>query len=427
VLLTVDTLRADRLSLYGYPRPTTPQLDRWFGSAAVFLRSYSTSSSTAPSVASLLSGLQPHEHRVRLLHQLLSDEVVTLTDRLPPAYQSAAFVSNVVLTDEAMGLARRFDHYDDFVDEPEPRRVSFERTARRTTDAALRWVEESADPRRPLFLWVHYIDPHGPYLPPEGWRSRFTHPKPLIIDPLRVPRYQRDPAVSDGLEYVDRYDEEVAYADAEVGRLLDALDRLRPLEDALVVFTADHGETLMESDTWFDHGHHVLEPLIRVPLLVRGPDVEPGRFAVPASGIDVAPTLLRFAGVDAGELPGADLRRGSALPRDRTIFASSTKLPAQWCAAIRGDRKWVLRVRGVKRILSDLVTYDLATDPAEARPQPWEDGEVARELLELVRTDPDPGGLPLHLEHGIQIGAPKVAPGASPEMQEKLRALGYLE
>jgi arylsulfatase A-like enzyme len=416
------------LGLYGYPRATTPHLDRWFGSGAVYLRTYSTSASTAPSVVSLLTGLYPRQHRVRLLHQLLSDRVTTVTEHLPADYARAAFVSNVVLTDEAIGLAGRFDHYDDFVDEKEPYRLGFERTARRTTDAALRWIGGRADPRRPVFLWVHYIDPHGPYLPPERWRSRFDHPEPVLVDPLRVPRYQRDPAVSDGLEYVDRYDEEIAYADAEIGRLLDGLARLRPLDDALVVFTADHGETMMETDTWFDHGHHVREPLIRVPLLVRGPGVEPGRFEVPVSGIDIAPTLLRFAGAEVPDaFEGADLRRGSAVPPDRTLFATATKLEGQWRAAIRGDRKWVLRVRGVERVVSDMATYDLASDPHEARPRPWKDGEVARRLLERVRTDPDPAGLPLQLRRGIQLRAPKVAPGASPEMEEKLRALGYVE
>ncbi len=226
LLVSVDTQRADRVGLYGYERETTPHLDRWFADGAVYLRAYATSASTTPSVVSLLSGRPPHRHGVRLLLQLLPDELDLVTDHLPDRYQSAAFVSNAVLTDESLGIARRFDHYDDFVDEREPNLLAFERNASRTTDAALSWLREERDPRRPLFLWIHYIDPHGPYRPPTKAGPRFSHEGERPLESERVHRFQLEPGVTDALDYVDRYDEEVAYVDAQVGRLLEGYARL---------------------------------------------------------------------------------------------------------------------------------------------------------------------------------------------------------
>jgi arylsulfatase A-like enzyme len=205
VLITVDTLRADRVGLFGAARATTPHLDRFFAAGRAYTRAYSAASSTSPSVATLLTGLLPDQHRIRLFYQRVPDAVKLVTDLLPPRHQKAAFVSNMVLTDEAIGFAARFDHYDDFVDERESSRLVFERRASRTTDAALAWLAQGADPARPLFLWVHYIDPHGPYRPPPEWRRSFTHPTPQRFDAarLRMPSHALD--TDDALEYVDAY------------------------------------------------------------------------------------------------------------------------------------------------------------------------------------------------------------------------------
>ena len=110
LLVTVDTLRPDHLGIYGYARATSPNLDRWFADGAIFERAYATEANTPPSVVSILTGLLPQEHRVRLFYQLLPQETRLVSELLPPAYQTAAFVSNIVLTDEALGAAGRFDH-----------------------------------------------------------------------------------------------------------------------------------------------------------------------------------------------------------------------------------------------------------------------------------------------------------------------------
>jgi len=195
VLITVDTLRPDHLGSYGYSRPTSPQIDAFFADDLIYERSYSTSASTPSSIVSSLSGLLPQDHGVRLFYQRLPSSTALLPEELPWVYRSAAFVSNVVLTEEALGIADRFHHYDDCVDRLESKRQLWEREARRTTDAALAWLHGEARTDESLFLWLHYIDPHGPYRPPDDSATRFDHEDPLPIDPARVSSYMRVPRV----------------------------------------------------------------------------------------------------------------------------------------------------------------------------------------------------------------------------------------
>ncbi|MGI9432860.1 MAG: sulfatase [Myxococcota bacterium] len=427
VLISVDTLRPDHLGIYGYARDTSPAIDARFSAGAIYERAYSTEASTPPSAVSLLTGLLPQDHGVRLFYQLLPEATRLLTDRLPAAYQTAAFVSNVVLTEEALGLASRFDHYDDWVDEQEPHRPVWERSARRTTAAALAWLKEERDADRPLFLWVHYIDPHGPYRAPDHAKTRFTHEGRVPMEDSRIHAYQRDPGVDDALDYVDRYDEEIAYIDGEVEQLLSGYARERSLDDALVVFTADHGESMIEHERWFTHGYHVYEEIIRVPLLVLGPGVEARRDDTLASLIDVAPTVLRFAGGDVSGLTGRDLRF-PASASDPSVFAEASGKRGQLRAAIRGDQKSIVRIRPDGSRTAQRLAYDLAADPGELRPRPFDPkAPAARELLELIERDPDPAGVPVQPERGERLAAPKVSPRAGAAELEKLRALGYVE
>jgi len=426
LLLTVDTLRADHLSIYGYSRPTTPNLERWFDGAALYERAYSTESSTPTAVVSMLSGLLPQEHRVRLFYQLLADDVSILPDLLPDCYQTAAFVSNMVLTDEATGMARRFDYYDDYVTQTAYRGV-FERTAVPTTDAALAWLRDERDPARALLLWVHYFDPHGPYRPPPDWPRQFRHEGHHPVGP-KISPYQVQPGISDALDYVDLYDEEIRHTEAELSRLLEGYDALWPLDRALVVLTADHGEAMIERQTWFGHGYDIWEPLVRVPLLVRGPGVRPGRHSELVSVVDVPRTLLAAAGVDrATDVGFVDLRTGAGAGRERLVFTEANNGALQRRAVLQGRKKWVTMVGRQGHIIGRHF-YDLETDPGESKPLPWPgDSTAATRLEDLIRSDPDPGGLPRDPKRGFAIAAAKVDPRVSPAEREKLRSLGYVE
>jgi arylsulfatase A-like enzyme len=427
LLLTVDTLRADHTSLHGYARDTTPHVADFFRAGVVFDHAYATEASTASSVVSVLSGLQPQRHGIRLLFQALPADRLLLSDRLRDAgYATAAVISNLVLTDEAIALARHFDHYDDFVDEGTGI-GGYERRASRTTDAALAWLAGRRAAAGPTFLWVHFIDPHAPYDAPSDGPADYTHvgrarlPRGVVKDARRA-----HAGTNDALEFVDRYDEEIAYTDREIGRLLDAYTRLGFAENAAVLFTSDHGETMREGEEWFTHGYHVYESILRVPLALRAPGLAARRLETPVSLVDVTPTLLSIAGLAIPDgLDGASLLRRDL---SSSIYGeATTRYTSQWRALVLDGEKWVVEVRrkgGLGR------RWRVAVDrngPAGPR-QPWETPSPAGEALErMIAADPDVAGIPAKYERGIRRNAPKVAPGVSKETLERLRALGYAD
>jgi len=362
-----------------------------------------------------------------------------------------------VLTDEAMGMASRFDSYDDFVDEREPSREVWERNARRTSDAAIGWLDNQRDPARPSFLWVHYMDPHGPYQAPEDRPTNFEHDRPLPFDPARSLPHQLSPGVDDVLEYIDRYDEEIAYCDREIGRLLDHYQALGLAETALIVFTSDHGETMNEHEIWFTHQYHVYEGIARVPLALRfpagfprafsaGPPVRPmdqlegalplpplqrgERIQHPVSLVDLLPTVLDAldvaipAGLDGESLLSAPL------PRAVFVEASNFRGTIQRRAMLRGHSKFVIALGTRQSGVRSRYRYDVVRDPAESERLAWDselhDAEAAP-LIRLIEEDPDPAGVPREYTRGHRLEHPKVRPGVDKEQLQKLRALGYVE
>lgn len=438
VLICIDTLRADHLGVYGYSRNTSPRIDAFAAGARVFERAYAPTPFTSPSVVSMLTGLYPQRHRVRLLWQPITDEVVTVADWLGAAhYETAAVVSNLVLADDGLGIGKRFAHYDAKVSEPEPNRPEMlERNAAHTTDAALAWLR-ARDAQRPFFLWVHYIDPHGPYLPPADCPTRFTHSATRPVDRARIAPYARLGESIDGNDYVDAYDAEIAYTDREVGRLLAELDASGVGASALVVITADHGEFLLErEELHFGHGFTVDEAVLHVPLIVRHPALAPGRERTPVSLADVTPTILAAAGFS--QPAGLDGRSLLTRPAARPVYAEGPDLGGsgglERCF-VYPDHKVVVR-HGLSSIpreswveewagpatdagrgRGDDAGQRLAADPADP---------AYLRLVELIRSDPDPGGHPA----GATSAAPSsrlVAGDASDDAVRKLRGLGYVQ
>jgi arylsulfatase A-like enzyme len=345
-LITVDTLRADHMSLYGYSRETTPELDLFFSKGRVYRRAYATSSYTSPSVVSILTGLWPFHHGVRRFMQVIPESLDTLATRLSAkGYDSGGFVSNYVLRGGKTGFARGFETFDDDLPEKEAFRDEYERSAIPTTEAAQTWLEQRRNSDRPLFLWVHYIDPHGPYAPPHPKVREFSHDAPEPMDPAAIPEYQRYPGLTDALEYVDLYDEEIAHVDRSIGHLLDSISKLDRDRPWLVAFTSDHGEALTERPQRFQHSQHVWEELIAVPLALRGTGIEPGSVSEPVSIVDIAPTLLVAAGLPLPE--GLDGLPLTSAPERRAIYSESyppeqEPVTFMWRAARLGDEKWVL-------------------------------------------------------------------------------------
>jgi arylsulfatase len=356
VLVVVDTLRADHLGTYGFPLPTSPAVDRFAAQGVVFERALAASSNTVPSHASLMTSRFVREHSVGWINGTTRLEgAETLAARFRAAgYETGAFVSNFVLR-RASGLDAGFDVYDDELAAAEANRPAvYERDAEATTARALAWL--AARGPRPVFLFVHYQDPHGPYTPPPAWLRPFAPLEaeagpalpPLASDtePGGIPRYQVLPGLDRLAQYRSRYAGEIAYFDASFGRLLAALAaRGRP---NVVALTADHGESFGEGGYFLSHGHATTPDQAHVPLVLRAPGLAPGRRSDPVHHVDMAPTLLELAGLpvppDARGLALGPYLVGSRRLPERLLFCDvgddvSAYAADRFLRASRADRR----------------------------------------------------------------------------------------
>jgi arylsulfatase A-like enzyme/Flp pilus assembly protein TadD len=385
VLVTIDTLRADHVGCYGAAFASTPTLDGLARRGARFETAISPAPLTLPVHATLFTALDPPEHGVRSNGAFrLGDELPTLAERFSGAgFASAAFVSAFVL-DRRFGLARGFERYDDLLGVQQDDIGVGSRPAAATVDIALGWLASA--PER-FFLWLHLYDPHAPYEPPEPHLSRH----------LGRP-----------------YDAEIAYADAELGRLLAAVDAHFPDGRTLVAVTADHGESLGEHGEP-THAFGVYDATQRVPLILAGPGVPEGK-AVPelVRLADVPATLLALAG-----LPALDGGSGASLlpllggapetePRVAWVETLATQLDLGWSPLLgvrTAEHKYVRAPRPE--------LYALASDPGETRNLAGAQPERVAELDALVEA---------------RAAGQKAAPnlGVDAETSERLRALGYL-
>lgn len=398
LLVTLDTVRADRLGCYGYAGGTTPFLDRIAAEGLRMDQAIAVAPLTLPSHTSILTGLYPPRHGVRDNADFrLGASGVTLAERFRErGYFTAAAVGSLVLA-SSQGLNRGFDVYDEPSARPMPvpRGVKFafrrigERRAAEVTDAALRAVERSGD--RPFFLWVHYFDPHSDYDPPQPWSERFAS-RP--------------------------YDGEIAYTDAEIGRLLERLEARGRSSDMLVAVVADHGEGLGEHGET-THGVLLYEATLRVPLLLRWPGrIPPGtRVREPASGVDLAPTMLDLLGLPPmegaqGRSFAAAARGGEIRPRGPLYSESLYGEHAFGWARLLALREGTVKLLDAP----EPEIYDLAEDPSEKHDlAPASPGEV-RERRERLRN--------LIAEIGPETyGSPA---GMDADRRALLESLGYV-
>jgi arylsulfatase A-like enzyme len=303
LLITLDTTRADRLGCYGYVKPTSPNLDKLAAESVQFDLAIAQAAVTPPSHASILTGLDPYNHRLRVLHGLVENRLAEKHWTLAEIWQevggqTAAFVSAFPVTG-AFGLDQGFEHFDARFPQTDGKGLvskdgvvntgRSQRRAKETTGAAVEWLDEKADPDTPLFMWVHYFDPHDPFLlPPQVILDKFS--------PISLKREDRLRAIYDG---------EVFYMDLYVGELLEAFKERGLWDNTIVVVVADHGEGLGDHD-WWSHGI-LYQEQIRVPLIIRVPGVK-GGLRVPSlvRTIDLMPTVLEAAGVCPEVWPSVD-------------------------------------------------------------------------------------------------------------------------
>ncbi len=381
VLITLDTLRADALGFAGNTKAETPVLDRLAKGGRVFTDAHAHNVITLPSHTNILTGLYPYQHGVRENSGfVLGSQVPTLATVLRAAgYATGAFVAAYTL-DSDFGLDRGFEVYDDHYPKSSAASdlVLAERPGSEVVAPALAWWRAQRGQRR--FLWLHLFDPHAPYRPPEPWATRFAD---------------------------DPYLGEVAATDAYLEPLL-TLFLAGTEAPALIVMTADHGESLGEHGE-ASHGLFAYEATLHVPLVLWGAGVEPGHDARPARHVDILPTVLAAAGVPppgGAEHPGRSLLEAPEPAVESYFEALSANLNRGW-APLRG----LIRA-GHKLIALPLPElYDLARDPAETHNLVRERRALAGELRDTLPPEsvwPPPRG------------------AVSPEEVERLRGLGYL-
>jgi arylsulfatase A-like enzyme len=468
LLVTLDTLRPDRLACYGNPRVTTPTLDRLAREGTLFENAYSPIPSTLPSHCSIMTGAYPGHHGV---HDngvyFLEDEAVTLAERLREAgHATAAFVAAFVL-DAQFNLAQGFDTYDDEMDLPlrresevpegldEGRRrwfvqaaSSYQRRGEAVTERALEWLSENTD--EPFFLWVHYFDTHQPYQAPEPfstlydpdydgtmdgdaitWWHGFNRLQGRAIKAVEPERSELETRINrDHAHMVARYDGEVSYLDAQLGRLLGGIQELDRLGNTFVVVVGDHGESFGEHrvQLW-EHNATVFDEVLRVPMLLRRPDgVGAGeRVAGLVRTIDVAPTLLDWLGLPG--LEGVQGRSLLALTEDPEADAPGEILiealrnrqlrPVQQSyLGLRTERHKVVLELDAAGDVTNRRIYDLATDPGERRPDAEIEAPETRDTLAQRVLDAHAA-----LERGRNLPTR----GLDEVDSEALRALGYLD
>lgn len=323
LLIVVDTLRSDHLASYGYSRHTSPTIDALAAEGVLFENSFSTSSYTLPSHASILTGRYPRDHQVEwdTSHRPRNPDVPTLPQVLQSqGYRTGAFSANTFYFTREHGFGKGFLHFEDFFHSLEDMawrtayggivtrlvrpRLGFEdlpgrKNATDVSGAALDWINRDAE--RPFFVTMNFLDAHDPYLPPQPYRSQFSttlNPGGLLNSKLHTPPSLTAQELQGE---IDAYDGGIAYIDAQVSRLLSkiqARDRGRPL---LIIVTSDHGEEFGEHGG-FIHGNHLYREVIQVPLIIWEPGRVPHgkRLSQPVSNAAIPATVMGLLGAGAG-------------------------------------------------------------------------------------------------------------------------------
>ena len=414
VVLSIDTLRADRLGCYGHERDTSPHIDRFASEGVLFKRAIATSSWTLPSHASMLTGLTVSRHGAYLYGagSRLPARVDTLAELLwRRGYRTAGITGGGFLN---FGLQQGFDRYWTV--------ESVDALVQQARD----WLRE---PRvRPFLLFLHTYAVHAPYTPPPPYNARFD---PGYEGPFELAFTADDLRDIDPGSLDDRtiahlsalYDGGIAYLDEQLGPLFDELARPALREDTCVVLTSDHGEEFGEHGDLFHDQAKLFAELLRVPLIVWCPSRYPdGRVVeAPVSLVDLTPTLLDLAGVrPTRNLDGVSLRpvleRGAAPRRSRLLLSEvhgSLVQKRGSVRAVRDDRHKLI----VSTVDGSLALFDLARDPGETTDVSMAHPDVVERLASKL---PASGQVQSGREHRIRSRP-------DTETLEQLRALGYLQ
>ncbi len=453
LLVTIDTLRADHLSSYGYPRKASPVVDRLAVEGVRFDQVAVQWPKTGPSFASIFTATYPKDNGiVRRVGKPLPKGFLMRAEVLRErGYTTHAVVSNGAVASD-FNFDQGFDSYLETWKLPQEESRDDPNGAGVVSQLA-RAVIDGLDRSKPYFLWIHYLDPHFPYVPPSAWRQSFQNDP--WYDPSRKLRIDRNKPYGqlggigvkqvlsgrDELDfYIARYDAEIAYTDAQIGELLDYLEEKALLERTLTVLTSDHGESLSEHAYYFDHGRFSFQTCLRVPLIFHYPGVlRPRVDGRPVELLHLAPTIMEAAGV---ELPAGVWMQGRSLtPRllgrerfsEEPLYAHTEAgyaTEGRWqkvvrderykliYAPFRPDQRWIGGQQGAYFAL-----FDLVEDPGETVNL----ADRLPEVVDRLEAELNLWWKPDSFQVLVDATASEGPQELSEETRRQLEALGYLQ
>ncbi len=430
LFLIVDTLRADHLGCYGYSRDTSPHLDDLSRNALLFEDVTAQAPWTNPSVVSLFTSLYPSSHHLMTLKsdgklRSLDEKIITLTQIVKEeGYRTGAFTANPWLS-AGIGLERGFDMYRD---------LPMKTPANRLNSIALEWIRslQGADP---FFLYIQYMDVHGPYQPSQPYDTMYRSNKPgRHLSPEereRMPDYLRIEGLQTLEGYIARYDGGIRFWDECLGTFLDALSTEGYLSNTILVVTADHGEEFLDHGG-FNHGSTLYEEQLRVPLILRIPEpagtarnvLNRGRIDDPVELVDVLPTLLSLIDIPSiDQFQGDDLTdliRGSGWQAEPVFGEGAVgfgglPLPEGRLVSVRiNDHKLIFNLD-----TKDPRLYDISSDPGERTNRADSSPAVEEEIHDRLRV-----WIESCKRDGERYESGELETGQ--DVLEDLRALGYL-
>lgn len=426
VLLSVDALRADHLSWYGYHRTTSPFLDSLAESEVVFTHAYSPSTHTREAVPALLTGHRPPAHAASG-YRLTG---TSIAERLADAgYATGGFHSNPYAS-KAYGFDDGFHEFNDdlllggnrltalaqrALEKFIFKRGEYYARADEINRRGLAWLD---DQREPFFLWMHYMDVHGPYVPPAEAR-KFSDPIDSSEAESLYQRCVKNPEAITEEEHqqlIDTYDDEIRYCDAQIEQLFAELDDRGLREDTIVVITADHGDAFAEHG-YYGHPRQVHDELLSVPLIIVHPEATDDRIEQPVSLLDLVPSIAASADVQDVDIPGSPLFDADGVAVQRTGPVLSSVAGQDEEAGHRRfaayTEEWTATVhRDADGSLIDISLADISGGTYEPADAP----EEGRQLVALLRD---------HVRLTDEERAPVEEDEQSAEVKRRLEALGY--
>jgi arylsulfatase A-like enzyme len=369
LVISIDTLRADRLGAYGHYRPTSPRMDEFLATAVTFDDAQVHASWTVPSLASWMTSTLPSQHGAERIDSRLSDESVTLAEVLRDSGYGTASAFAQVFMQPKLGLLQGIEEFDDVIASivRDGEHAAKHVTSHQVASAAAARLEKFRTSNSPWFLWVHFLDPHAAYIEHVGITSLFGGATPS-----------------------ERYDGEIRFTDHYVGVVLDALRHYELDSNTIVVLLSDHGEEF-EDHGGYEHGHTLHFEQLRVPFAIRAPGIAPRRVPDLVRAIDLAPTLVEL--LDLPQAAGSTftgrslgpLLRGESLPPE-PAFAEIGHL-ATAAALITERYKLIVEFSGDGGVLNTRL-YDRIADPLERRDLAETKAETVEQMnaaLRLVR------------------------------------------